>query len=171
MYPKVIITQDMLDAAHLAVKGSEVNRTKASPFDTLVGHLGEFAVAEYIRGNWQDNSVGNNKGKIDFEKEGIEVKASAFPFRENLNLLVREDYARRRQPNYYVQVIINIKDKKQKTIPVGTEIIICGWATSEEVDDSPLRDMGSKFGGKGGYRCRFIPIKKLKSIDLIKNLL
>jgi hypothetical protein len=167
--PKIIITEEMINAANDLVRATEVHRTKASPFDTVVGHLGEFAVAHYLYGDWRKHHVGNNKGQVDFIEEGIEVKTSAFPFREDLNLLVREDYATKRSPNY-IQVIINIESRDAEAIKAKTEAIICGWASSEQVKNAPLKDMGSKFGGSGGYRCRAIPIGQLNDIaSLIRN--
>ena len=162
--PKIIITRQMIDEAKALVTSTQVNRTVASPYDTLAGHLGEFAVAQYLYGDWKMHQVGNNRANVDFIEEDIEVKTSAFPFRENLNLLVREDYAIKRTPSAYVQVIVNLADRNQSDIYPGTEAIICGWATSDEVKNAPLQDMGSKFGRRSGYRCRAIPIGSLNDI-------
>ncbi|MFO1535741.1 MAG: hypothetical protein ABR586_08760, partial [Thermoplasmatota archaeon] len=59
--------------------------------DDVTGILGEFAFAQWFFGDWRKHMVGTNKGQMDFVN--VEVKTSAFPFRETLNLLVREDYA------------------------------------------------------------------------------
>lgn len=165
--PRIKITEDMLQAAQALVEETRVHRTISSPFDTLAGHLGEFVVAQYLYGDWHQHQVGKNKGKVDFVEEDIEVKTSAFPFRENLNLLVREDYASKRSPSYYIQVIIDIESRDQKRINPGRDAVICGWADSPQVHSAPLRDMGSKFGGRGGYRCHAIPIRKLNDIASI----
>ena len=167
--PRITIDGEMIEAARHLVNGTQVHRTRVSPFDTLAGHLGEFVVAQYLRGDWRDQQVGKNKGQVDFTEEGIEVKTSAFPFRENLNLLVREDYASKRSPDYYIQVIIDVKSRDQTDIEPGTEAVICGWASSKEVASAQLKDMGSKFGGKGGYRCRAIPICNLHDIQSISR--
>ena len=169
IYPKIIITQDMISEAKKMIESTRVKRTVASPFDTLTGHLGEYVFADYFYGNWKLNNVGNNKGESDFED--IEIKASAFPFSERLNLLVREDYARNRKPKCYVQVIISIKNRYVKDIYPGTMAYICGFATSDEVDNSPLRDWGSKFGRSGGYRCHYISVKNLRPISNLKSYL
>lgn len=94
----------------------------------------------------------------------VEVKTSAFPFRETLNLLVREDYGKKRKPPFYVQVILDVGSGRASHIEPGTPAIISGWATAEEVDAAPLRDFGSKFGGPGGYRCYHIPIHTLRDM-------
>tara|TARA_B100000131_G_C17804943_1_gene487185 strand:+ start:93 stop:608 length:516 start_codon:yes stop_codon:yes gene_type:complete len=169
IYPIVVITEEMIKNAKELIEGSRVHRTIASPIDTLTGHLGEFVFAEYYFGNWQLNNVGKNKGQSDFKD--IEVKASAFPFSERLNLLVREDYAKKRKPDYYVQIIIDVSKAWIKDIEPNTKAYVCGWATAEEVDKAPLRDMGSKYGGRGGYRCHYINIKNLNAIHKLKEML
>ncbi len=168
-YPKIIITAEMINQAKEMISSTRVNRTVASPFDTLTGHLGEYIFAEYFYGNWRLNNVGKNKGKSDFDN--IEVKASAFPFSERLNLLVRQDYALKRKPKCYVQIILSIKDRFQKDIYPDTFAYIGGFATADEVDKAPLRDWGSKFGKYGGYKCHYIMIKDLKPISEIKKYL
>lgn len=137
-----------------------VNRTKASQYDTVFGILGEFCFVHWFGMDWRNHSIVDNKGAIDFMNK-IEIKTSAFPFSENLNLLVREDYALNRKPQYYVQTIIDLKSANDNQLSSSTKCFIAGYATSEEIDSAPLRDFGSKFGGKGGYKCRYIPIHKL----------
>ena len=159
-YPCVTITQEMIDEANRLIPMTRVQRTIASPIDTLTGHLGEFAFAQYFFGDWRKHRVGKNKGKADFAD--IEIKTSAFPFSENLHLLVREDYARKRKPKFYVQVILNVNLRNAGCIDAGIKAYICGFATSAEIDKAPKKDFGSKFGGLGGYRCHFIKIKNLR---------
>lgn len=163
-YPRVIVTQEMLDEAMRLEKSIEVNRTKASQIDTLAGAIGEFVFAQWFLGDWKMHEVGLNKGNVDF-KGVIEVKTSAFPFRESLNLLVREDYAAKRHPPFYVQVIIDTLDSKAKNIPIGTNAIVSGFARDAELAVAPLRDFGSKFGGHGGYKCRYIMIRDLHPMN------
>ena len=112
-YLFIFITQEMIDEAKRLIPNTKVERTVASNIDTLTGHLGEFAFAQYLFGNWRKHQVGRNKGATDFEN--IEVKTSAFPFAENLHLLVREDYALKRKPKYYVQVILDVGSTKIET--------------------------------------------------------
>jgi hypothetical protein len=114
-------------------------------------------------GDWKKNFVGKNKGENDF---GIfEIKTSAFPFNSKLNLLVREDYARKRKPEYYVQIIIDVASHLADSIPANTRAFLCGFALSAEVDQAPLKDFGSKLADKGGYRCHYINIAKLKPME------
>ena len=138
----------------------KVNRTQASNIDTITGALGEFSFAEWFLGDWKKHEVGNNSGQVDFD-DCIEIKTSTFPFRESLNLLVRQDYAIKRQPAFYIQVIIDSNARSLSEITPGTSAIIAGFATGHQVEHAPLKDFGSKFGGKGGYKCHFIEISKL----------
>ncbi len=169
-YPCVEISQEMLDEARELVPKVDVERTKASPFDTLAGILGEFVWAQWWYGDWRKHRVGQNKGNVDFEELNVEVKTSAIPFRENLHLLVREEYAKARKPRFYVQVIIDVPQRNAKDIEPGTKAYVVGWATAEEVERAPKRDMGSKLGGKGGYRSHFIPIPELHRMDELQKL-
>ena len=97
-YSYIIITDQMIEAAKDLIQKVKVERTIASSIDTLTGILGEFAFAQYMYNDWKQNRVGKNKGDVDFED--IEIKASSFPFRDTLNLLVREDYANKRKPPF-----------------------------------------------------------------------
>jgi len=153
----------MLEEALRLIPSTQVNRTIASNIDTLAGHLGEFAFAQFYFGDWKKNNVGKNKGKADFQN--FEIKTSAFPFNEKLHLLVREDYAKKRKPKFYVQIIIDVDSRTANVIPPNTKAYICGFATAEDVDNAPLKDFGSKFGKEGGYKCRYISIKDLKPIE------
>jgi hypothetical protein len=157
----------MIDEARCLENGVKVNRTIASNVDTITGILGEFAFAEYFYGDWKAHRVGQNKGDVDFED--IEIKTSAFPFRDTLNLLVREDYALRRSPKYYVQVIIDVESARADDIIEGTKAYMCGYATEPEVLAAPKRDFGSKFGGRGGYKCFHIEITQLHRIEKLKE--
>lgn len=163
-YPRIVITQDMIGAAEKLEGNIAVNRTKASEIDTLTGALGEFAFAHWFTGDWRNHEVGTNKGAIDFQGI-VEVKASSYPFRDSLNLLVREDYAGKRHPPLYVQVIIDVRDPKARIILPDTEAVIAGFATGEVVSKAPRGDFGSKFGGRGGYNCKFIAIRDLSPMD------
>jgi hypothetical protein len=88
-YDYIIITKEMIEKAKRLEQDVKVNRTIASKIDALTGILGEFAFAKYMFNDWTKNRVGENKGDVDFID--IEIKTSAFPFRDSLNLLVRED--------------------------------------------------------------------------------
>ncbi len=157
----VVITAEMLHAANLAASLAHINRTIASPVDTLTGVLGEMVWAQYYFGDWRKHNVMKNIGKTDFNQ--VEIKASAFRFNPRLNLLVREDYHAKRKPKYYVQVIIDV-DPKNPSIVSETSAFICGFATGDEVERAPLRDEKSKRGGAAGFRTRYIPILSLHPI-------
>ncbi len=158
----------MIAEAERLIPSTKVNRTIASSIDTLTGHLGEFVFAQFLFGDWKLNRVGKNKGEVDYPD--IEIKTSAFPFSERLNLLVREEYAKKRKPKYYVQIILDVEKKSAEEISPHTKAIICGFASAEEVDGAPVKDFGSKFGGKGGYQCRYISLKKLHPIEEMKTI-
>ena len=155
-YPKIKITDEMLKSAIELIDDVKVNRTIASKIDTLTGILGEYAFAQYFYGDWKLNRVGENKGEINFVD--IEIKTSAFPFNEKLNLLVREDYKQKRKPPFYIQIIIDVSSRYADEILSGTIAYICGFATCGEVEKAPKKDFGSKFGRKGGYKCYYIQI-------------
>lgn len=167
-YPRVTITGEMMAAAQPLARAVAMRRTRASAVDALAGVLGEMAFAQFLYGDWRRHELRTNKGKTDFDT--IEIKASAFPFSTRLHLLVREDYAEKRKPLCTVQIVLNVQDAHAGDISIGTEAILCGFATSEEIDAAPLKDFGSKLGGAGGYRCRYIPINRLHPMSEL-NLL
>lgn len=167
-YVDVRIDEAMLSSAQSTVATVRVHRTQASPYDTLVGILGEFAFAQWWRGSWEMHEVGDNRGDIDFS-DGVEVKTSAFPFSDRLNLLVRSDYAKARAPDAYVQVILCIPRRDSRSIAPGTIARLSGWASHRELVDAPQRDFGSKFGGRGGYMCHFIPIHSLHPMATLRT--
>jgi hypothetical protein len=166
-YPRVTITPEMLAAARNLEEPVRVHRTRASAIDSLAGILGEFTFAQWFYGDWRQNHVGDNKGQVDFGD--IEVKTSAFPFRDSLNLLVRQDYASKRTPRVYVQIILDVPSRTASDVPPGTEAVISGWEWGEAVHKAPLRDFGAKGGGKGGYQCHYIAIAALRPVDTLKQ--
>lgn len=160
----------MIESAKQRAPDLKVNRTRTSRFDTLYGIIGEYCFAQWLFGDWISHSQVDTKGKIDFV-QGIEVKTSAFPFSEKLNLLVREDYVHKRKPRFYVQTIIDLPNRHEHNLEPDFNCILAGYATGEDVENAPLRDFGSKFGGYGGYKCRFISIANLKSVVELRNLI
>lgn len=102
-YPVVTISDEMIDAAQKLVDAVRVNRTVASSIDTLTGILGEFVFAQYFYSDWRKNRVGSNKGDVNFTD--IEIKTSAFPFSPRLNLLVREDYAKKGKRHFTCRLL------------------------------------------------------------------
>ena len=166
MYPIINLTQEIIDEAITLAQLLKMNRTIASNIDTVTGILGEFVFAEYFYGDWKTNKVGKNIGQEDFKY--IEIKTSTFPFRDSLNLLVREDYARKRKPPFYIQIILDLHTNNIKEFIPGVKAYISGWATSKDVINSPLKDFGSKFGSKSGYKCHFIQISNLNKMSTFK---
>ena len=166
-YPSVIITQEMIDEAKQLIPQTCLNRTITSKIDTLTGHLGEFVFAQYFYNDWRKHKVGNNRGETDFND--IEIKTSAFPFSEKLNLLVREDYAIKRKPAFYIQIIIDVNTRNANQVLPGTKAFICGFATADEIDNAPKRDFGSKLGSSGGYKCHYTSIKDLHPMNGFKE--
>jgi hypothetical protein len=160
---ELTITQEMIDEANVAQNRVRVDRTKASNYDTIVGLIGEMIFSKWWYGDWQKHNVYGTKGEVDFDR--IEIKTSVFPYSDRLNLLVREDYAEKRKPDFYVQIIIDIPSRTTKEILAGMKAKICGYATHEDVDSAELRDFGSKYGVRSGYKCRFIPLTQLKPIE------
>ncbi len=169
MRPRIEITKEMIASAQEKAPYVRIDRTRASTFDTIYGIIGEYCFAQWFYGEWVSHSTQDTKGQMDF-REGIEVKTSAYPFSERLHLLVREDYARKRKPNYYVQTIIDLPSPKNHNVKEGMGCILAGYATSDEIDEAPLKDFGSKFGGRGGYRCRYLQISVLNPVTNLKQI-
>lgn len=168
-YACIRISEEMLAEARRLEEVVRVDRTRASEVDSLAGILGEFAFAAVLYGDWRRHRVEENRGQVDFGD--IEVKTSAFPFHESLNLLVREDYALRRTPAFYVQVVLDVESSKAASIPAGTEAVIAGWERGHIVHQAPLRDFGSKRGGSAGYRCHYVAISDLQPIATLREAL
>jgi hypothetical protein len=164
--PYTFIDQEMLNAAIKASKYTTVNRTKTSPYDTVLGLIGELIFAKWYLKNWKLHNLYDTKGKVDFFGE-IEIKTSAYPYQDNLHLLVREDYAKKRKPKFYVQILLDIP-KEIKEIKAGMKAILIGYAMHEQVDEAPLKDFGSKLGGESGYKCHYVPFNKLLPMHLFE---
>ena len=168
-YFYTLIDQDILNISLEAASKVSINRTKTSPYDIQTGVIGEVVFAKWFLGDIHKHNFYSTKGKSDFFDE-IEIKTSAYPLSNNLNLLVREDYAIKRKPKYYIQMILDIKDKNVKKIDINTKIYIIGYATSDDVDKAALKDFGSKFKGDANYKCKYIPFNKLRPIINFKNV-
>lgn len=160
--PEVILTDEMIRAANDLVPEVRVHRTRTSQVDTLGGALGEFAFCEWFTGSWRNHEVGSNKGRADF-RGLVEVKTSVFPFRENLNLVIREDYGAKFKP-LYVQIIIDVADKRDKRIEDGVRAILCGFATHAEATSKPADHMRMPFG-MTPYKAFTRPISQLSPME------
>ena len=114
-YPRIGLTAEMIEEARVLEPRIRVHRTQASAIDTLAGALGEFAFASWFAHDWRAHEVGKNVGAIDF-KGIVEVKTSAFPFSDTLNLLVREDYALKRKPPLTYRSLLMLHQSKHPTL-------------------------------------------------------
>lgn len=157
--PHVTLTDEMIRAAEALVPKVKVARTPTSPVDTLSGALGEFAFSEWFTGSWENHEVGSNKGKADF-RGLVEVKTSVYPFKESLNLVIREDYGWKFKP-LYVQVIIDVANKR---IGAGNSAIICGFATHEQATAKPAARMQTR-SGPTPYKAFTTPISQLSRMS------
>lgn len=158
--PTIEITAEQIDAANALVPANRVHRTRVSPVDTLGGILGEFAFSQWLTGDWRNHEVGTNKGKADLFGL-VEVKTSIYPFKETLNLVIREDYGSKFK-DVYVQHIIDVADSYRKDIVPGTRVIICGFASHEQATSKPAQPMTMRGGMKTPYKVFTIPISELQ---------
>lgn len=153
----------MLAEAERFVDRTRVLRTQASPHDALVGNLGELAFAEKYCGGFKFHQLIANRGETDFPD--VEIKTSAHPFRDWLHLKVREDYAAKRQPAFYVQTIIDVPDSDARP-DGGMRILFCGFCSHEELmARGRLRPQKKKDGVLAGFNCWELPIKWLHPMD------
>ncbi len=162
---KFKLSKELIQSAKDIIPKTKVNRTIASKNDTLVGNIGELAFAQYLLGDFRASNLGSNKGKEDLF--GIEIKCSIRPYRENLNLLVREDYALRRSPEVYVQLLID--QDADKEINENSSVVVCGWTKHSNVMQSTPKDFGCSFKKDSGYRCFSVPFSQLNSMEGFKE--
>ncbi|GIV84596.1 MAG: hypothetical protein KatS3mg052_1603 [Candidatus Roseilinea sp.] len=166
-FVQVVIDAEMRERARRIAAERQIQRTRASPVDAYVGALGELVWAKLRYGEVGRRCVLlGAKGQVDdiSPKAQIEIKTSKTAVHEGAHLMVREGYARARQPTAYVLVLIpeGQADFEEKVA------FVCGWATHEEVLAGQLKERRShKTGSAQGYRCYEIaardlhPIKKL----------
>lgn len=157
--PVILITAEMLTAARQLEEQVRVHRTRVSTVDSLGGILGEFAFAQWLFGDWRRHEVGDNKGRADL-LDAIEVKTSIYPFRETLNLVIREDYGAKFKP-VYVQLIIDVRDPKEKLIVPGLPVILCGFASHAEATAGPAEQMPMGGGRMTPFKAFTTPISRL----------
>lgn len=88
----------------------------------------------------------------------IEVKTSKTRISPYSHLMVREDYAQRRQPDVYVLVLL----PQSQPIFAERDAFVCGWATHAEVIARPLHERRSHHTGHTqGFRCHEIAVREL----------
>lgn len=161
--PTIEITEEIFCYAQEMIAKTRVYRTQASQHDTMTGNLGELAFAEWYFGDWRKNTLGASKGRPDFGD--IEIKTSAYPFRESLNLKVRSDYADRRTPSHYVQQIINIPARGAPPA-VGQKVVICGFCVGSDLKQiGQLKPEITNTSSAAGYSCWNVSLSKLSPMS------
>ena len=164
----VPISNQMRTIANENSSKRAVNRTKASPNDSYIGILGELV---WVRYRYGENAIANfpilsTKGKVDDPpnldgEPGIEIKTSKTKVHLNAHLMVREDYAKKRAADFYVQVLI---PQTQKHC-FEKDAYICGYATHAEVLNAGVVErFSTKIGKKQGYKNHEIPCYRLHEI-------
>jgi len=125
-----------------------MRRTRASPYDAYVGVLGELIWARLRYGTITQFDTLHTRGKTD--DGNVEIKTSKTRISPNAHLMVREDYALRRAPAYYVLVLIAPDQPPRQE----RDAVVCGWATHAEVVAQPPRERISNFTRQPqGFRC------------------
>jgi len=173
--PEVCFDASMLAEAFRMAAENPINRNRGSCIQQEVGAMGEIAFAACFTNDWRQHQILKNVGMPDFDGN-IEVKASGFPFLENLNLKVRDEYAirevkRLREDGFtgsdliYVQIIIDTSARIPEEIKAGTRAVICGWADHAHVMATPPKAERNRHGGLLGYDSRSIPISQLRAME------
>ncbi|MCW1969816.1 MAG: hypothetical protein KIH69_017015 [Anaerolineae bacterium] len=165
-FVRVEIDETMRARAQREVAARQIHRTRASPFDTYVGILGELVWAKWRYGATEQFDTLGTRGKSD--DGDCEIKTSKTRVSEYSHLMVREDYAQKRQPKCYVLVLIS----SEQALNAETEAFVCGWATHADVVAKPPRERISNHTGRSqGYRCYEIRAADLKPMSsLIAHL-
>ncbi|BCX05308.1 MAG: hypothetical protein KatS3mg053_3246 [Candidatus Roseilinea sp.] len=169
-FVKVEIDDAMRRRASDVAGARQIQRTRASPVDAYIGALGELVWAKLRYGDIGRAGVLGAKGQVDdiSPDAQIEIKTSKTAVHERAHLMVREDYARARQPTAYVLVLIpeGQSDGEEETA------FVCGWATHEEVLRSPrIERRSNKTGSLQGYRCYEVAARDLHPIaELLSKL-
>ncbi|NJM42558.1 MAG: hypothetical protein HC853_18360 [Anaerolineae bacterium] len=143
---RVDIDAAMRARAAQDAKARQMQRTRASGQDSYIGTLGELTWAKLRYGDWRTFDTLHTKGQSDDTGPpgsvygSVEVKTSKTRLSSQSHLMVREDYAHKRQPAFYVLVLIGQDQKPQEEC----EAYVCGWATHAEVVARPPRERISR---------------------------
>ena len=134
----------------------QMSRTRASSQDAYIGTLGELVWAKLRYGDWTRFDTLNTRGKSDDAGTGeanagdVEVKTSKTRVADSSHLMVREDYALKRQPRFYVLVLVP-QDQPPR---MERDAYVCGWATHAEVIARPPIERVSRHTQRPqGFRC------------------
>ncbi len=130
----------------------QMSRTRASPWDAYIGTLGELVWAQVRYGTCDGFDTLNTRGQVDDQTAAlqIEIKTSKTRVSPHSHLMVREDYALHRRPDFYVLVLI------PQTQPMYEEndAFVCGWAShSEVIRHPPIERISNHTGHAQGFRC------------------
>ena len=160
------ITSDMIQYVNRIKTKLGIERTKESEIDTEVGLMGELVFAkwwygDYMKGNTLQD-LKNNFGHADFDGK-FEIKASCHRWSEKLHLPVREDYANKRTPQYYVQVLF---DTDKAAITTETRALIIGWIHGEQAKNGELRAMGKITS----FKCYLTPFTELSPMSDLREI-
>ena len=134
----------------------QMSRTRASSQDAYIGTLGELVWAKLRYGDWTQFDTLNTRGKSDDAGTGeanagdVEVKTSKTRVADSSHLMVREDYALKRQPSFYVLVLV----PQDQPPHLERDAYVCGWATHAEVIARPPIERISRHTQRSqGFRC------------------
>jgi len=129
-FPSVTLTQDMVDFCYEMRRTVKVMWDECSLIDDLAGVAGEVAFPKWMFDDWRYNTVGRNKGKIDCGN--LELKASGTPMRDGLGAMCKIQYAKARQPAWYLQTILDVPPKTDALV-AGVRVYLAGYCTHAEM--------------------------------------
>lgn len=133
-----------------------ITRTPGSNIGHLVGLIGEMVFVDWLWGDWRLHDPASTHGKADVAG-CIEVKCSAYPVAEACRMLCRDDYMEKRQPEFYVQVIIDTRSKTDEEIPPGILARIAGWTDHATFSAAPKERLEGKDGRPLDYLTYVLP--------------
>ncbi len=163
-YIDIEITPEMLAAADefvLNVMKARATVTTRSPQTFLIA---EFAFAQWFLGDWRRHNFRETNCETNF-MDSTEIRSSARPFRNTLNLLAKQPYVDRRNADYYVCVIIDAPVIHPTEIQAGWICKICGWETNAKVKRALKRDVGKGNDRYAGYKSYAILISDLQPMS------
>lgn len=165
-FQHVEITTPMIQYCNKIKDRLDMNRTKESSIDTEVGIMGELVFAQWMYGDYMRGNtlseIRDNFGQVDFDGR-YEIKASAHKFSWKLHLPVRQDYAEKRKPLYYIQVLF---DTDKPVISVYTNAMIIGYCSSAMALDREPETMGRVTS----FKCYLTPFSDLLPMSDFREL-
>jgi len=147
----------------------QMSRTRASQQDAYIGTLGELVWAKLRYGDWSHFDTLHTRGKSDDAGSGdsagdVEIKTSKTRISTSSHLMVREDYALKRQPAFYVLVLVPQDQPPQQE----RDAYVCGWASHAEVIARPPIERISRHTQRPqGFRCYEVGCGDLKPLHTL----